>query len=279
MRMTLATIIGLAIVAGAQAQPITPRSTGGHVGQPAPAVEFESLFVLDEEGVPKPIEGSADIAALDRNTLISTETREALEPAIKVWLTKLERLTSENIDLVVKLDTSAFQDFNLKNVENLLFINDSVAMLASAGSLTDSLLEQDAIDDSQAQQNRRIVNDFQKNMIMYNAEKAQKDNPNDMDAQLQVAMTSNYRESLRDVFWVYSKMLASLADHHADIAKTLGERAGQVRIELEAVETAPAGRERIDAVRTLLSKLDYESQHELADLALRLGPISVARDN
>jgi hypothetical protein len=281
MRTTLATILVLAIGAGALAQPVTPRTTGHpatSAGQP-PSVDFTSLFELGEDGTPKALTGSADIAALANNTLITTETRDALKPAIAQWFSKIERLATENIDLLVRLDTSAFENFDLKDVDNLLFINDSVTMLSSAGSLTDFLLLHAKINDQQAQQNRRIVNDFQRSMIMYNAQKAQDANPENMDAQLQVAMTANYRESLRDVFWIYSRIIDSLAGHPGDVAKSLDAQAGSVQAELDALEGAEDQAQRIDAVRMLLAKLEYDRQRELAELALRLNPTSVARDD
>jgi hypothetical protein len=281
MRTTLATILSLAITATALAQPVTPRTlgqTGGRTAvKAAPTVDFESLFQLDADGNPTPLEGPADLAALKNNTLISPEAREALKPTIDLWLAKIERLTSENIDLVVKLDTSALKNFNLKETDNLMFINDAVAMLSSAGSLTDYLASHDALTDEQAQQKRRIVNDFQRSMIMFVAEKAQKANPNDIDSQLRDAMTGNYRESLRDVFWTYSRILKALAGSKDAMAATLGDAASKVKTELDAVATT-TGDAQIDAVRTLLSKLDYPDQRELAELALRLDPTSVARD-
>lgn len=267
MRMVYTCVLGLCVCSGLAAaqqpsghRPVVPLQQQG-------AVDFESLFVLDEEGKPKEIVGSTDEAALARNELISDEEREALAPAIKAWKAKLERSVVENIDLAVTIDAEQLQDFDMGDQQRLIYVGDAVKMLTSTGSLTEFLHERGLLNDRQMQQNRRIVSDYQRGLMMYTGESAQKQFPDDTDKQMEVVMKSNYLVALRDPFWAYNRILEALARHPQAVVEALSE---PTRAELSGTLDKVRSDRSVDAVRTLLTKLDYQDQRKLAEIGLKL---------
>ena len=276
MRTTLAIALSAALTTIAAAQPATHQGTitgvqprlGTSPNQPA----APSLFQLGEDGKPKPVVGPADLAALKINPEVSEEQLAAMRPAINDWLDRLDRTSTENIDLLVELRTSALKNFDMKDSPALMFVNDSVNMLRGAGAATDYLQRAGDLSDSQASMNRRIVNDFQRANMMYLGEQAAKQHADDMNAQIKVVTEGNYYEALRDSFWVYDRIVAALASHPDLITKAIGEAGAEAVASLDKLGAADT-EARTAAVEKLLASLDYEQQKALAEAALAAAPL------
>lgn len=266
MRMIYTSVLGLCLCTG-----LAAAQTGGHrpvLPQPtADSVEFESLFELGEDGTPNVIDGSVDEAALARNALISEEEHRTLAPAIESWKSRVERTVVENIDLAVMIETTALQDFDMSDQQRLMFTGDAVKMLTSAGSLTEYLHESGLINDRQMQQNRRIVSDYQRGIMFYMGEEAQRQFPDDTGKQMEVVMRNNYLVALRDPFSAYHRILEALSRHPDAVAEALS---GKIDAELAGTMTTLQDEKSVDAVRTLLAALEYDEQRALAKLGLKL---------
>ena len=265
MRMVYTCVLGLSLCTGLAAaqdvhRPVVPLQQQG-------AVDFESMFVLDEEGNPVKIVGSTDEAALSRNTLISDEERQALAPAINEWKAKVERTVVENIDLAVAIDTEELKDFDMGDQQRLIYVGDAVKMLTSTGSLTEFLHEKGLLTDLQMQQNRRIVSDYQRGLMMYTGESAQKQFPDDTNKQMEFVMRNNYLVALRDPFWAYNRILEALARHPQAVDEALSQ---PTRDQLSSTLNKLHDDQSVDTVRELMSKLDYQNQRKLAAIGLKL---------
>lgn len=276
MRKTSAIGIMLASVllhgAVSVAQPVVDPSFNRLATQPATS---EPLFKVGDDGKPVELNGPADLAALAQNELVTKEDLERIQPVIQQWQDKLDRLVVENIDLAVTLDTSALKKFDMKDTDTLMYVNDAVKMLSGADTLTAYLGQKGALTDEQVSENRRMVNDFQRQQMMFIGEAAQKEINGDVNDQIARVTEANYREALRDSFWVYNRIVDALAANPNAVAATLGGDASKVTDELAKLRQS-TGEEAVDQVRAILSKLDYEQQKALAAKGLELDRASHA---
>jgi len=241
---------------------VQPRGQGGPINQGTPSMPFKSLFERDEAGNPVPVDGSTDLRAMYNNGFIGELTWERAIPHIRAWQEKIDRLVAENADVLVDLDVSIFPKYDQDDTNTLLYVNDAVQLLISAGSLTNYLEEQGVLTRIQAGQNRRIVSDYQQQFMVWSASEAQERFGDDMDKQMAFVTTSNYREALRDTLETYEDALEAIVKNPDAVESSLAE----------AIRGSGTMEEKIERLKAALSEAEYAQQRALLEAGLELRP-------
>jgi len=256
--VVVAIVGAMTLGGGAALAQQAPINRGG-----APSMPFESLFQIDENGEIVPVEGSMDLRALYNNGMVGEISWENCLPAIKEWRDKIDRLTTENIDLVVDLDLNALPNYDQDDTNELMYVNTAVQLLISAKSLTDYLNDAGCLTRIQSTHNRRIVSDYQQRYMTWAAQAAQEKFPDDTTAQMQFITAMNYREALRDVFETYEGILHAMVTNPEDIDPDLAA-------EFAEGETVD---QKIHMLKKALHGMEYAEQKEAVQSGLPLRPV------
>lgn len=141
-----------------------PTNTARRAPPPAPQtpnIPYVSLVQNDEAGIPIPIVGQITMAALKHNPLIGPETIETAGPIVSEWMTNLELMVIDNIDMVLEVEAGFFETLDMMTEEGVMDANAYRSALFPKPSLLDSyLFKEGVLTDTQRKFTGKLVSEY-----------------------------------------------------------------------------------------------------------------------
>lgn len=298
MLMTLS-VFALSSVAAAQAPADAPHD---HTHQPVPfkgegpqAVKvppppqfpaFDSLAKKGPDGKILPIETVSDIAAFERNKLITPAVLESAKPVILNWLADVDQLAIDNLDFLEQLDPEdgkkgILDSVNVENKIQLTQMAQMMTQLMSAGPLTAHLESKGVLTREQSGLNQQITSDYlQQRMNEIQAEQV----PPELAGQAEAAKNWKvnnltkflYSLSCNDSVVSYRRMQADAAMNIDALVKSLGlngDLASKVAGEVAGIKGSKNRADQRKAVRKLMNHLNFEQRRQFLTKARELAPV------
>jgi len=142
----------------------TPAATARRRPPPPPAtpnIPYVSLVQNDEAGIPIPIVGQITMAALKHNPLVGPDTIELAGPIVTEWMTNLELMVIDNIDMVLEVDAGFFETLDMMTEEGVMDANAYRSALFPKPSLLDSyLFKEGVLTDIQRKFTGKLVSEY-----------------------------------------------------------------------------------------------------------------------
>lgn len=154
-------------------RPVQPTTQSASVRRappqapPTPDIPFVSLVQRDEAGVPIPIEGEITMAALKHNPLVGPDTIERAGPVVTEWMTNLELMVIDNIDMVLEVDAGFFETLDMMTEVGVMDANAYRSALFPKPSLLDSyLFKEGVLTDTQRKFTGKLVSEYIKELTI-----------------------------------------------------------------------------------------------------------------
>lgn len=195
-----------------------------------PDLPYESLVVMGDDGRVERLTSDPHMEALDRNPMLTDETRaEALAIAMD-RAAKIEQMVVDQIDAVMRLDELANAPFSLEVATEMADIKKSLGLTST---LTDHLRAEGVLTIVQARFSNAIVKEYD------DAMKKQElgETPDVMDA-----MGYTVRLGVRDALVAYEALLDTAARDIDVVVEEAGLDPGTATRLAEAVASAPRDR-------------------------------------
>jgi hypothetical protein len=276
----------LALGAGVSlAQPANPRVPPGRAALrnqiPRPVnVPFEPIYKKDEAGKVAPLVGHYDLIALKNNPTVSDETLAKITPALRDWLSEVDRITIDNLDFIEELKGGLIDNVQVVDAVQLRKVTEMMQQLMSAGAAARTLNELGLLDQQQAGVNQQIINDYQQALMNQvrpagaNQQQLPKAQQEEMAAEVNRLL---YRFSANDTFVAHDRLLVAAAPKLKQVlagVKLSGEAKTKAEATLPAAASATSDAEKIAAVQGVLRPLSFaQRQDVLRQVAQLRGPV------
>jgi len=255
-----------------------PSSTAPTAPQQPERPQFESIFEVDESGMPQPPQTWNDLAALAVNPELSAEQREAIEAGVRQWLAGVQRLVLENPDLALDVAKGLFENVDIDQRGELAYASEVMKALSAVSNLSSDLANAGIVSNAQGQLNRRIVQEYVRARSTAMSERVMSSgDAADQQRQMQVMMARVTMTSLTDDSM---RMFRSVAVRGAPHARAALEKAGldadAYDQELRAVGNASTDAQRVEAMVALMDALPTRDLFLFAEaLGPKLPPVEL----
>lgn len=280
---TLAVVVLLGAAPAAYAQPgvVPPAHRPTVPPQPTRIPPYESLVERDAAGRVVRLAGCLDALALQRNPFMDEEARQRIAPHVKEWTADVNQLAIDNVDLIERIDRGLLERWDPADPKTVKLVQQISAILGSAGSLTDRLLNARAIEPLAGQVNRQIANEYIQAVAMeISSTRPDKPNPSQAELSEQFRLNGlalnrwNLSMAMRDVRAQYRRILVDSAATLDPVLESLSlssEDKARLASKIQAVKAAASETDRLVAVRALLDDLTFDQRRAYLAKAVELG--------
>ncbi|MEX2219007.1 MAG: hypothetical protein WD749_09630 [Phycisphaerales bacterium] len=244
-------------------------------------VIFETMAVTGPDGKVIRIDAALDLAALQRNPLITAEAREGLRPAIREWMGEVERIAIDNLDFLEDLEPPAggptlLDKLDSTNTNSMQRVNQVMLQLSAAGNLAAVLRGKNLIDQPQHTINQYITSDYLRQCL----QEVAPSNEVIRDVQQSQDRTNRYNRflysvSASDAMSAYHRLLiqaAPVMDRAVAAAQLPPEALAKARDKAAGAMRAQGDAARRAASRALLNELTFPQRQAVLRAARDLAP-------
>jgi hypothetical protein len=238
-------------------------------------IPYEPLAKFDENGRLIRVEGQLELLALKHNPTVGPQTIERVRPVLEGWRQNLDLMVVDNLDIIRDIDGGLFASIDLKDQNQMTFINEVFKMLIGVGSAGNSMNNAKVLTETQAKFQRRLVSDYTLARDKEVADEIKSRIPDDAEDAKNLQVIEVSRVSLanmsQDAVWAYHQLLVEAAGRAeaaiAGLDLTPDERA---RLEgpLVAAKKASTEDEKLAAGKALLDAMDMARQRDFMKAVL-----------